>query len=199
MVEVKEQQTKSSNGLAVAAVVLGSIGLVCAFIPFLNFATGILPLIGLILGIVALASKTNKKKGLAIAGTILSAAAGVLTIIMITVYTAVFFGAVHNAVQESNTPVSVVYEVTGGAEANSVTYSTYTNGQSGTEQATNQMLPFSKTVEGTKGWSSYTLTAQNGNTDTDLTCKISVDGKEVATQTSHGAYAVVTCTSTGSN
>jgi hypothetical protein len=187
---------KPSNGLGIAAIVLGGIGFLFAFIPFLDFATGILPLIGLILGIVALVSKTNKKKGPAIAGTIISAIAAITTILMIVVYTAVFFASVGTAVQESTTPVSVAYDVTGGT-ASSITYSTYTNGQSGTEQATNQTLPFTKTVTGTKGWSSYSLTAQNSNEDTDITCAISVDGKQVATQTSHGAYALVTCSSTG--
>ena len=189
---MSEGASKQSNGLGTAALALGIIGLILAFIPFVNFATGIIPLIGLILGLVGLG---KLPKGRAIAGVITSGVALVMTIIMITVYMGIFFVAVGSAVEEQNTPVSVEYSVTGAATDATVTYSTYTNSQSGTEQATGQTLPFSKTVTGTKGWSSYSLTATNGADDkSDISCKITVDGEVVAEQTSTGSFATVNCT-----
>lgn len=190
---------KASNGLGTAALVLGIIGLVAAFIPFLNYGSGVIPFVGLILGIIAL-SKKNVKKSTALAGTIVSAVAVILSIIMAIVYTGLFFHAVDQSVQktnqENNTPVSVVYEVDGASKSATVTYSSYSNGASGTEQASGQALPFTKTVTGTKGWSGYTLTATNGmNDDSDISCKITVDGKTVAQQTSTGQYATVSCSS----
>lgn len=187
-----EAVTTQTNGKGTAALVLGIIGLVFAFIPFVNFGTGIIPLIGLILGLIGLG---KLPKGRAIAGVILSSLAILINIIMVTVYIGVFFAAVGSAVEEQNTPVSVEYSVTGPATNATITYSTYTNGQSGTEQATEQTLPFSKTVTGTKGWSSYSLTATNGLDDkSDISCKISVDGKVVSEQTSTGSFATVNCT-----
>lgn len=202
-VQINETGIQRSNGLGTAALVLGIIGLVFAFIPFLNYGSGIIPFVGLILGIVALAKK-NVKKTVALVGTVLSALAVILSIVMAVVYTGLFFSAVDQSVkqvnEENNTPVSVVYDVTGASADATVTYSSYSNGNSGTEQASGQALPFTKTVTGTKGWSGYTLTATNGLNDAgDISCKITVDGSVVAEQTSTGKFATVTCSSSTGN
>jgi hypothetical protein len=60
-----EQGPKPSNGLAIASLVLGIVGIV----PLLGVITS---LVGLILGIIALA-KAKDKKGMAVAGTTVSA------------------------------------------------------------------------------------------------------------------------------
>ena len=44
--------------------------------------------------------------------------------------------------------------------------------------------------------SSFTLTAANGATGTDITCRITRDGKVVAEQTSTGQNAMALCSST---
>ncbi|GAA4705990.1 hypothetical protein GCM10023215_52580 [Pseudonocardia yuanmonensis] len=61
-------------------------------------------------------------------------------------------------------------------------------------------LPWSKDLtfkDDVTAFSGLSLVAQNGGTSGDITCKILVDGKEVASSTSSGAYAVITCN--GSN
>ncbi len=192
----ESRQHHTENGLATPALVLGIIAFVTAFIPFVNFVSGAIGLIGLILGIVALVK--NKQKGLAVAGTVISAVAGVLSIIMIITYTAIFFGVVGSAInqtnEEMNAPVTVTYEVTGAGKNVSVTYSTYANGTSGTEQVTSAELPFTKTVEGTKGWSSYSITATNGfDDDADVSCSIKINDEVVVSRTSSGKFATVSC------
>lgn len=178
-----------------AALTLGIIGLVLAFIPFVNYISGIFALIGLILAIIGV----TKKKAKSVAALVISLIAGIMAIVMIFTYTGMFFSSVSDSIKktekENNTPVSVVYEVDGTSTDSTITYSTYSNGTSGSEQASNQSLPFTKTVTGTKGWSGYTLTGSNGNENTSISCKITVDGKVVSQQTSTGAYSTVTCSS----
>lgn len=81
------------NGLGLASVILGGVAFLFAFIPGVNFFAGFLALVGLVLGVVALAQK-NKVKTAALIGTILNAVAGILSIIMIVVYAAAFVAAV---------------------------------------------------------------------------------------------------------
>jgi hypothetical protein len=61
--------------------------------------------------------------------------------------------------------------------------------------ATGQKLPFSKTVTEKQGLIPvYSVTGTNGLTGSDISCKITVDGKVVAEQTSTGQFASVDCT-----
>lgn len=88
----------------------------------------------------------------------------------------------------------VMYEVTGPAKATNVTY---TKEGFQMEQVANPTLPFRKELTFTDtvtGFSGLSLVAQNGQASGDITCRILVDGKEVANSTSSGAYAVVSCT-----
>lgn len=102
MSELHEHQAnKKKNGLGTAALVLGIIGFVFAFIPFVNYGTGIIPLIGLVLGLAGLAGK-GKKKGVATAGAVISGIALIWTIIFIVVYTSAFSHAVNNATTGSS-------------------------------------------------------------------------------------------------
>ena len=59
----------------IASLVLGIIGVILGFIPFCNWISWILCLIGVILGVVAIVQKNkiNAPKGMAVAGTVLSA------------------------------------------------------------------------------------------------------------------------------
>jgi hypothetical protein len=195
---------KSGNGFGVASLILGILALVGAFIPFLNYGSIFLAGIGIILGVVGVVIKL-RPRGTAIAGLILSGLGLILSIMMVVIYTAVFFGvskAVEDTNKAANTTHTVIYTLTGDSTDATATYSTFTDGKSAQEQATGQTLPFSKTVTAKGGvdsftFNSFTLTGTNGATGSEITCEITVDGKSIATNTSSGPNAIVTCT--GSN
>jgi hypothetical protein len=197
---------KAGNGLGVAALVIGIIALVGAVIPFLNYGAWFLGLIGLILGIIGLVQK-NKPKGTAAAGTIVSGVAIVLSIILAIVYTAGFASAVKTEIDKQDAvaaqPVDVVYDVTGTSADTTVTYSTFADGQSKMEQASNQALPWTKSITVKKGgtfdFSSFTLTASAGQDGGDVACKITIGGKVVSEQSATGSFASVTCSSSGTD
>lgn len=96
---------------------------------------------------------------------------------------------------------TVVYKVEGTGSASSISWLTINNGQSSQEQATNAALPWEKTItvpqDQWANFSSFTLTAQNGQSSGPIHATITVDGKVVADQTSTGQYAVVTANSNG--
>jgi hypothetical protein len=78
-----------TKGLAVASLVLGIIGILTSWFGL----GGILGIIGLVLGLVAIGKARKGKaggKGVAIAGTVLSGLAIALTIVFIAVYIAAF-------------------------------------------------------------------------------------------------------------
>jgi Mycobacterium membrane protein len=108
--------------------------------------------------------------------------------------------SVSNTVDKSlNAKHTVVYEVTaeGAATASSVTWSSFSDkGNSGTSQAQNVAVPWTKTVDVTGDFSSFSLFAQLGSTGTSITCTIKVDGKQNVTNTSTGAFSTVTCSGT---
>src|SRR3954468_7475587 len=132
---------RSGNGLGVAALIIGIVAFVGALIPFLNYGAWFLGLVGLVLGIIGLVQK-NKRKGTAIAGTIISAVSILLSVILAIAYTASFASAVKTEMDKQETaaaqPVEVVYDVTGTSTDATVTYSTFSDGQSKLEQASNQ-------------------------------------------------------------
>lgn len=96
---------------------------------------------------------------------------------------------------------TVTYKVEGTGSANSISWLTINNGKSSQEQATNAALPWTKTITVPQNewanFSSFTLTAQNGQSSGSIHATITVDGKVVADQTSTGQYAVVTANSNG--
>lgn len=92
----------AKNGLGLASLIVGAVGLVLAFIPFINFVAILIAIVGLILGVIALFLK-GKARGIAIAGTAVSGVALILSIIMVVVYTAGFVSAVDDAVNDSIT------------------------------------------------------------------------------------------------
>jgi len=86
----------------------------------------------------------------------------------------------------------VTYEVVGSsAYANNVTWST----QQGQQQDTEASLPWSRIFTTGSGFQSFVVLAQNSGSGY-ISCKITVDGKVIASQTSTGQYATVTCTGT---
>lgn len=82
----------------------------------------------------------------------------------------------------------VTYEITGTTSGVSITLN---NAQDGTEQG-DYKLPFRKTYEMQPGSFVY-ISAQNMYESGTVICKIYVDGEEVKTSTSSGAYVIATC------
>jgi hypothetical protein len=193
------QNPKKSNGFGVTALVLGILALVGSAIPFVNYVTGPLAFIGLALGIVGIGVK-GRPKAAAIAGTIIAAIALLLSIILALAYTA-GFNAVAKSIHDDNVKaaksISLVYTVTGDSTDSSITYLTYNNETSGSEDANDATLPFTKTYTvkegGTFDFNSYSLLATSGETGTTITCSITLDGKVVSTHTGTGPFATADC------
>lgn len=199
-----QPESKRGNGFGVTALILGIITIVAFAIPFVNYVAIATGVAGVVFAIVGLVAK-GRARGTSIAGLILSAIGLILSIIMVVVYSAIFFAA-SKAVDDTNkaaaTEHTVAYTVTGDSTDSSITWSTYTDGDSGSEQAAGTRLPWTKevTVKGSSeglNFNSFTLTASNGQTGGDITCEIKVDGKVVSTKTASGEYASATCS--GSN
>lgn len=95
----------------------------------------------------------------------------------------------------SSAPASsgVVYEVTGSGRATSISYGS----DGGISQANGERLPWTESAEAADGFGIYSLTAQSSGSG-EITCRITVDGEEIARQTSRGQYAVVSCSGTSS-
>ncbi|QHC65726.1 hypothetical protein GSU68_03415 [Rathayibacter sp. VKM Ac-2759] len=195
---------KTGNGLGLASLIIGVLALVGAVIPIVNYVSGFLAFIGLVLGIVALFLK-NRTRGTAIAGVILNAVALVLSVVLAIVYTAGFATGVSNAIQTAQAnatdgpTVPLVYEVTGAGTDATVVYATFDDADPGVEQATGVALPFTEELEAQTGaaFQAFTLTATNGADDEgDITCRITLDGTVIAEQTSTGAFATALCTAT---
>ncbi|CAN5376685.1 hypothetical protein BH09ACT6_BH09ACT6_18310 [soil metagenome] len=196
---------RKTNGLGITSIILGGLAFLGAFIPFLNYGTGFIAFVGLVLGIIGLILK-NHGKPTAIAGTIISVVALILSIVMAIVYTAAFTSGVSNAIAtasaEANQDVAVVYQASGDGKA-SIFYSTFSNGRSGTESATGTILPWEKDLTVKAGgqfdFNSFNLTVTGDADTTSVTCTISVAGKVISTQTGNGAYSTASCNASGSD
>ncbi|GHD49556.1 hypothetical protein GCM10008097_22550 [Mycetocola manganoxydans] len=92
---------KPGNGLGIAALVVGIFAFIGAFIPVVNFVTGVLAAVGIILGIIAITRK-NKPKKAGVAGLIVSVVALILSVVLAISYTAGFVSAVDDALPKSS-------------------------------------------------------------------------------------------------
>jgi hypothetical protein len=192
------------NGMGTAALVLGILAIVLAFIPILGFASWPLSILGIIFGLVGVRRVGKQRatnKGVAVSGFVLS----IIGFVLVIISTVIYVGALNAGVQSINDSLNaehhVAYKVTttdGGAV--SVTYS---QGRAGSGSVVNVPSPWS--VDTTVTGSVATLTAtsaidvQNPNRAEGLTCSI-VDtdtGKTVATSTvPPSANATVSCNTT---
>ena len=194
---------KTGNGLGLASLIIGIVALVGAVIPIVNYVSGFVAFVGLVLGVIALFLK-GRKKGTAIAGVILNALAIVLAIILAIVYTAGFASGISNAIATaqasatSGTPQTLVYEVTGAGTSTSIVYSTLDGANSGVEQAAAQPLPFTKELQvDSTAFQAFSVTATNGADDEgDITCRITLDGEVLAEETGTGAFGSAICIAT---
>ncbi|GLZ30562.1 hypothetical protein Lesp02_27510 [Lentzea sp. NBRC 105346] len=190
----QQQPQPPQNGMGVAALVLGLLGLLFSFIPLVGVVAWPMVILGLVFGIVGL-GKANKgratNKGLAIAGIALS-----LCGLLVCIAWTVFFGAVASNVQEEAArEATVVYELSGDARDVTVTYTTFGDDTvAPPAQEAVAALPWQKDfkVKGLlKGGSVTATTGAEGGT---LTCKVTVDGVVKKTETASGRFAMVSCT-----
>ena len=92
---------KRSNGPGFAALIIGIVSMVVAFIPFANFFSFVLGPAGLICGIIGLIL-TDRPRRQALWGTVLSGVSMIVAFIMIFVYTFGLIFAVGGAIEETN-------------------------------------------------------------------------------------------------
>ncbi|WP_374947368.1 DUF4190 domain-containing protein [Agreia sp.] len=89
---------KGPGGLALSALIIGAVALIGSFIPFLNYVTGFLAFVGLVLGVIAIFLKARKKT-LAIVASAVSLLALILSIVLSIVYTGLFFSSVSDTIE----------------------------------------------------------------------------------------------------
>jgi hypothetical protein len=189
------QQTaaRPSNGLGTAGFVVGLIGLLFSFIPLVGVVAWPLVILGIIFSAVGISKAAKGRatnKGLAIAGLVVS----IVGLVVCILWVAVWNKAVDDVQDEANREAVIVYEVTGDAPAADVTYSTFGD-QMTTNQETVTTLPWTKEVTTTGIVKEGQLIVTTGADGGSVTCKITVDGKEVKTATASGAFAMATCDS----
>lgn len=189
-------------GLSIAGLILGAVAFVVALIPLFGIGLVWVPaLLALIFGIIGLTGG-RPKKVLAIIAVALSV---ISVIVAIVTFTAGVAGVAKSVEEATATePAEVVYEITGDGGSANVSYSSWADGEFGSQSANGAPLPWSQTetIEVAKNstfdFTSLTLSATGNEATTTLTCKITVDGEVVSENTSTGAYALVMCSQSGS-
>lgn len=194
---------KPRNRFGTASLIAGIVAFVGAFIPVFDYVAVFIALAGIVVGVIGLFLAGRPKRA-AIAGTIISFVALILSIVMAIVYTFLFFGHLIGAATNTDRlgdDVSLIYQVDGTGSDVDITYSSYAGDIETTKQVTGQVLPFEDEFEvatgGAATYNSYTLTAVNGAEGGDVICRIILDGKVLTEQTATGAYATASCTASG--
>lgn len=93
---------KRGNGLGLASLIVGGVALIGAFIPVVNYVSGFVAFVGLVLGVIALFLK-GRSRVLALIGSIVSFVALALSIILAVAYTSAFVTGLNDVIQ-SNYP-----------------------------------------------------------------------------------------------
>lgn len=187
-----------SNGLATAGLVVGLIGAVFSFIPFVGTVAWVLAPIGLVLSVVGLVKSRSARsgRGKAIAGIVLS----VVALVMCVLYTAVFAASVSNVSQQAAAVHQVTYKVTTSKGSKiAATYSQSRNDQIASASVSDEASPWSADAQ-VSGLVGPTVTASISpdlghvtKKDT-ISCTIIEDGVQVAQNSATGTDAMVTCT-----
>jgi len=190
--DVQPQGQPPRNGLGTAGFVLGLIGLLFSFIPLIGVVAWPLVIIGLVLsiiGVIRANSGQATNKGLAIAGTALSAVGLVICLL----YALVFTAAVTTVNHEQNAVSTITYEVTGDAKKATIDYSSFGGGSSATSQESVTQLPWHKEMQAKGVLAGGTLTVTTDENGGTVTCKVTVNGKETKTATGSGPFASAVC------
>ncbi|WP_141287100.1 MmpS family transport accessory protein, partial [Pseudonocardia saturnea] len=206
------------NGFGTTALVLGILGLLFSLIPFVGVIAWPLVILGLIFGVLGIVRVSRGKannRGVAIAGTVLSALGLLVCLVYVSAFASVASDisaaapaatapASDDAAAAPAAPVAaadgdvITYEVTGSGGAGSVTYIKDEN--FGQEQANGVALPWTTEVTFDAGALSFqplSLVAQSDSGGSDeITCRILRNGEEITSSTSSGPYAVVSCSGT---
>ncbi len=98
------------------------------------------------------------------------------------------------AINDANTQKhTIVYSVTGSGTAD-INYDAFDNGKNnGSSSITNVPLPWTKTITGSGLFNSYSVGAYLKSSGGTVSCTLSIDGKQVSSHTSSGAYGSVSC------
>lgn len=174
---------KPSNGLGVAALVLGIVAILFSFIPIINFVAYIAGILAVIFGIIALVKKAPK--GMPVTGLILGIVAIALASI-INAITAAAVVSVSNSVDQAIASESakadadhkIEYLVTVNDGEASINY-----GKSGSSSTVKSKKDWSKeaTMKGNES-ASLSVTGDFTTEGQKLTCEIKLDGKSVDKQ-----------------
>lgn len=121
-------------------------------------------------------------------------------IVLIIIIVKVSGGSSSDGGSASDT-VHVTYTLESDSQSVSATYTTLDNGNIGQSQDNQATPPWTKELDVSDSFfKSFTLTGQmnpvldgSAADGTTITCRITVDDKVVAEQTSTGQYAIVTC------
>jgi hypothetical protein len=94
---------------------------------------------------------------------------------------------------------TIVYSATGSGQADNITYSTIQegSGQNGEGQVTNVNLPWSKTITASGLITGFDISVTAGQNGGSVTCSITQDGTQVASNTAKGAFATANCSYSG--
>lgn len=177
------------NRFAAAGFVLGLLGLIFAVIPFIGLIALVLVIPGVVFAGIGLARALRHQ-----APRLTMAAAGLaLSVIGFAVCLAWIAGIAHDMSTNAGKVETVLYQVTGTARDDTITYSTFGDSGRTTDQETVNALPWSKEVRITgalKGSSLVGKAGQNGGT---VTCTVSVNGTQTRKSTASGPFAVAAC------
>lgn len=94
--ELDTPAPQAKNLLGLISLIAGIVAFVGAFVPVLNYLTGIIAIGGIVVGVMALLKKDKPRKA-ALTGTIVSSVALILSIVLAVVYTGVIIRAVDEA------------------------------------------------------------------------------------------------------
>lgn len=182
---------RRGNPFGLVALIVGIVAIIGCAIPIVNNVSIVLGFIAVIFGIVGLVVK-NRRRGLAIAGLVLGVLSVVVGLSTQALYSSMLDGvgkAISSASAESfDKQHTVSIKIEGDSTDANISYTT----DGGSEQTDSPKLPFTKEFTVT-GSTFGTVTASNGQTGTKVTCTVTVDGKQVSTNSSSGQYASASC------
>lgn len=183
------------NGMGIAALILGIVGLLFCIVPFTAWIGIILGIVGTILGAVGI-SRARKRIATNLTMSIIGTVLSVLAIIAGIASLAVLFNAVDSAVKDLDEKISGTTPLTYEVESSSGTATvTYDGGEaSGGSSFNNDVdTPWSKDVEASNFLGGY-LSASAGAEGGSVTCRVLDDTGEVLVEnTADGQFASAHC------
>lgn len=169
---------RTGNGFGVAALVVGIIAVLLAWLPIINIGAIVLGVIAVILGILGVRKKWAGK-GMSIAGIVLGAVAILLSVIIL-VATAAFVGVVQDEIEKAERQTySVEYRVTVDSGEAQASYTE--SGGTGQSQVSGDWRE-QQTLNGLEN-PTLVVTGDAGAEGQSLSCEILVDGLSVVAET----------------